>query len=103
MTAAVTDAANALSVYFQLSLGRFELKVDRNDTVRDAKKKFRFSIPQVAHVNFNSFHVNYAGAYFTDESKTLASYNVEDGATLHLIKKVTCAAAAVDTEKKAEE
>jgi hypothetical protein len=96
-------AASEATVFFQLSLGRFESVVDLNDTVRAAKKKFRFAVPHVAHVNLNSFHVNFNGSYFTDESKTLASYNVENGVTLHLVKKVTCPAAAVDTEKKVDE
>lgn len=96
-------AASEATVFFQLSLGRFETTVDLNDTVRAAKKKFRFAVPQVAHVNLNSFHLNVNGSYFTDESKTLGSYNVESGTTIHLVKKITCPAAAVDTEKKVDE
>jgi hypothetical protein len=98
-----SEVATPVTVFFQLSLGRFEATIDLNDTVRAAKKKFRFAVPQVAHVNLNSFHLNYNGAYFTDESKTLASYHVENGTTLHLVKKLTCPAAAVDTEKKVDE
>lgn len=100
---ATSEVAAPATVFFQLSLGRFEAVVDLNDTVRAAKKKFRFAVPQVSHVNLNSFHINLDGAYFTDESKTLASYRVESGATLHLVKKATCPAAAVDTEKKVDE
>lgn len=92
-----------LNVTIQLSLGRFAVSVDPNDTVRAAKKKIRFTCPQVAQVNFNLFHINYNGSYITDESKTVASYFVEEGSVLHFVKKTTCPAAALDTEKKAEE
>jgi hypothetical protein len=43
------------------------------------------------------------GAYLTDDSKTLADCAVATGATLHMVKKAACAAAAEDTEKKVEE
>eukprot|EP00331_Platyophrya_macrostoma_P007186 CAMPEP_0176414508 /NCGR_PEP_ID=MMETSP0127-20121128/5294_1 /TAXON_ID=938130 /ORGANISM="Platyophrya macrostoma, Strain WH" /LENGTH=97 /DNA_ID=CAMNT_0017794409 /DNA_START=46 /DNA_END=339 /DNA_ORIENTATION=- len=96
-------STEAIPVLIQLSLGRFPVVVDPNDTIRAAKKKFRFSLPIISQVNPNTFHLYYNGAYLTDESKTVASYQISKDATLYYIKKTACPAAAVDTEKKVEE
>lgn len=100
MSAAPTQTIQAT---VQLSLGRFAVALDPADSVRAAKKKIRFSVPEIAHVGLNAFHINYEGAYLTDESKTIASYGIRDGAVLFFVKKITCPAAALDTEKKVDE
>lgn len=87
----------------QLSLGRFAVSLSSQDSIRAAKKKIRFALPEVAHVNLNLFHLNYNGTYLSDESKTVEAYGITNGAVLHFIKKATCPAAALDTEKKADE
>jgi hypothetical protein len=92
-----------MNVTFQLSLGRFPAVIDGADSIRNMKKKIRFATPPVAHVNFNLFRVNYDGAYLSDESKTVLSYGIAEGAVLHFVKKSTCPAAAFDSEKKTDE
>lgn len=92
-----------ISVSFQTSLGRFSISADENISVRDFKRKCRMEVPAVSHVNFNSFRANVNGSYLSDDSKSLVSYGVRSGDTIHLVKKSVCPNASVDTEKKADE
>ena len=93
-----------LDVTIQLSLGRFAVQVDENDSVKAMKKKLRAALPIISHVSLNGFHVLLPGGdYITDESKTVAASGIASTSVLYFIKKTSCPAAAVDTEKKAEE
>ncbi len=93
-----------IDVTVQLSLGRFEFKADENATLHATKNAIRVGIPSLIQVNLKTFRiVTSTGAYLSDESKSLAFYGVQNGETLHLIKKSASPAATLDLEKPAEE
>lgn len=88
-----------LNFSVQLSLGRFAVTADANDTLKALKTAIRVQVAALNHVNFKLYRFNLAGAYLSDESKTLNEVGVGEGAILHALKKSTCPRAAVDTEK----
>ena len=93
-----------VDVTIQLSLGRFAAQVDENDSVKVMKKKLRAALPVISHVSLNGFHILLPnGEYITDESKSVAASGITSNSVLFFIKKTACPAAAIDTEKKAEE
>lgn len=92
-----------IDVSVQLSLGRFAVSLDDADQVKAAKKKIRAAVPQLSHVNLNSFRVNVNGTYLSDESKSLKEAGVKAGDVLHFVKKSASPNAALDTEKKSED
>ena len=95
-----------IDVSFQLSLGRFPLVVSDEETIREAKRKLRTTFAsQLLQVNMNAFRLNVNGQYLSDESKKFKDLTnvVNSGDVLHLVKKNSCAAAALDTEVPADE
>ena len=87
----------------QLSLGRFPVVVEPTDTIKQAKRKFRQSISALQHLPLGGFRIKVGGTFLSDESKTVDQWGLQEGDVLHFVKKTCCVAAAVDTEKKAEE
>lgn len=92
-----------VDVTVQCSLGRFSIALEESASIKEAKTKIRHEIANLSHVNLKAFRINVKGNYLSDESKTLAEVGVATGDVLHFVKKSTCAKAALDTEKKAED
>jgi hypothetical protein len=93
-----------ITVSVQLSLGRFAVSVEPEQTLTQVKANMRTGIPELLQVNFKVFRfVTNDGVYLSDDSKTVKECGWTDGDVLHLIKKAVSPAAAVDLEKPAEE
>jgi uncharacterized ubiquitin-like protein YukD len=93
-----------IEISFQLSLGRFPMLVNEDESVRDIKKKLRTSFPrELLQVNINAFRINVNGKYLSDESKKLKDVGIHGGDVLHFVKKSACANAQLDTEVPADE
>ena len=93
-----------ITVSVQLSLGRFAVPVEPEQTLNQVKANMRTSIPELLQVNFKLFRfVTNDGNYLSDDSKTVKECAWADGEVLHLIKKSASPAAAVDLEKPADE
>lgn len=88
----------------QLSLGRFPFEVNPDSTLHQVKAALRTGVPALLQVNLKAFRfVTNAGAYLSDDSKTVAQCGINDGDILHLVKKNVSPAAALDLEKPADE
>lgn len=93
-----------IEVSFQLSLGRFILAVNEEDTIRDVKKKLRIAYPsKLLQVNINAFRLNVNGRYLSDESQKVKACGVNAGDIFHFVKKNSCPNATLDTEVPVEE
>jgi hypothetical protein len=93
-----------IDISVQLSLGRFVVSVSEDDTLHQVKTNMRTKIPELLQVNLKNFRfVTSDGTYLSDDSKTVRSYGIAAGDTLHAIKKSASPAAAVDLEKPADE
>jgi uncharacterized ubiquitin-like protein YukD len=93
-----------VDVSIQVSLGRFPLAVAEDATLHQVKNQLRTTVPQLLQVNVKAFRfVTNRGEYLTDDSKTVAQVGIASGDVLHLVKKNVSPAAAVDSEKPADE
>eukprot|EP00672_Neobodo_designis_P019958 CAMPEP_0174827282 /NCGR_PEP_ID=MMETSP1114-20130205/612_1 /TAXON_ID=312471 /ORGANISM="Neobodo designis, Strain CCAP 1951/1" /LENGTH=95 /DNA_ID=CAMNT_0016060911 /DNA_START=39 /DNA_END=326 /DNA_ORIENTATION=- len=93
-----------ITVSVQLSLGRFAVPVEPEQTLHQVKANMRTTIPALLQVNFKMFRfVTNDGKYLSDDSKTVKDYEWADGDIFHLVKKSVSPAAAVDLEKPADE
>ena len=93
----------AINAFVQLSLGRIPVAVDEASSIRDMKKKLRLDYPEIAHVPLGKFRIYLNGTYLSDESVTVKDAGIEEGSTLHFIRKTACEEAAVNTERVADE
>lgn len=93
-----------IEVSFQLSLGRFPMLVNEDESIRDIKKKLRTSFPrELLQVNINAFRFNVNGKYLSDESMKLKDVGVNANDVIHFVKKNACANAQLDTEVPSDE